>query len=266
MPKIPHSAAGTRIDPLVSDASASGTRSAATAAAEPPDEPPAIRVRSCGLCVGPSWAFSVTKPYANSSMLVAPTRIAPQRSSAATASLSLAAGGSPAVTFAPARVTTPATSNKFFAAKGTPARGPGSRPAATAASIAPARVRARSAKMLVNAFQVRIDRRDARKRVGDDRTCIRRTAPYRASDFGGGHGTNTPAISISSVSSTAATSAANAARRVIAAMTPTRCCSSSGIPSTAAVASTYAAIRRGIVCHARLVRMKLACCSVQPDN
>jgi hypothetical protein len=52
-PKTPHSEAGTRIDPLVSVPSAIGTRPAATAAPEPPDEPPAIRERSCGLRVGP---------------------------------------------------------------------------------------------------------------------------------------------------------------------------------------------------------------------
>jgi hypothetical protein len=152
-PKIPQSAAGTRIEPFVSDASASGTSSAATAAADPPDEPPAMRVRSCGLCVGPSCAFSVTNPYANSSMFVTPTRIAPARSSEATASASLAAGGSVAVTFAPARVTTPATSKRFLAANGTPASGPGSRPRAMSASMAAARAIARSANMPVKALR-----------------------------------------------------------------------------------------------------------------
>ena len=44
---------GTRIEPLVSEPSVSGTRRAATAAPEPPDEPPAIRVGSCGLRVAP---------------------------------------------------------------------------------------------------------------------------------------------------------------------------------------------------------------------
>ncbi|MNV64503.1 hypothetical protein D3C71_1571480 [compost metagenome] len=48
-PKMPHSEAGTRIDPLVSDPKVSGTSPPATAAALPPDEPPAMRVVSCGL-------------------------------------------------------------------------------------------------------------------------------------------------------------------------------------------------------------------------
>jgi len=52
-PKTPQSDAGTRIDPFVSEASVIGTSPPATAAAEPPDEPPAMRDVSCGLRVGP---------------------------------------------------------------------------------------------------------------------------------------------------------------------------------------------------------------------
>ncbi len=59
---MPHSDEGTRIEPLVSEPSVNGTCPAATAAADPPDEPPALRARSCGLRVGPSWLFSVVKP------------------------------------------------------------------------------------------------------------------------------------------------------------------------------------------------------------
>ena len=61
-PKTPHSEAGTRIEPLVSEPSVSGTCPAATAAPEPPDEPPAMRARSCGLRHAPTWLFSVVKP------------------------------------------------------------------------------------------------------------------------------------------------------------------------------------------------------------
>ena len=61
-PKIPHIAAGTRIEPFVSEPIASGTMFAATAAAEPPDDPPATRARSCGLRVVPKCAFSVVNP------------------------------------------------------------------------------------------------------------------------------------------------------------------------------------------------------------
>ena len=52
-PHTPHKAAGRRMEPLVSEPRLSGTMAAATAAALPPDEPPATRERSCGLRVGP---------------------------------------------------------------------------------------------------------------------------------------------------------------------------------------------------------------------
>ena len=58
---MPHSEDGTRIEPLVSEPSASGTRPPATALPEPPDEPPVMRVVSCGLREGPSWMFSPVK-------------------------------------------------------------------------------------------------------------------------------------------------------------------------------------------------------------
>ena len=52
---------GTRIEPLVSEPSASGTRPAATAPPDPPDEPPVMRVSACGLRDGPSCTFSPVK-------------------------------------------------------------------------------------------------------------------------------------------------------------------------------------------------------------
>ena len=57
---------------------------AATAAAEPPDEPPGHAVRSWGLRVGPKAEFSVDEPIANSSRLVLPTGIAPAATSRST--------------------------------------------------------------------------------------------------------------------------------------------------------------------------------------
>ena len=77
MPTIPQTAAGWRIEPPVSVPMASGASYAATAAAEPPDEPPGILVRSHGLWLGPKAEFSVEEPMANSSMLVLPMMIAP---------------------------------------------------------------------------------------------------------------------------------------------------------------------------------------------
>ena len=58
---MPQNDDGTRIDPLVSDPRAIGTSAPPTALPEPPDEPPVIRVGSCGLRDGPSWTFSPVK-------------------------------------------------------------------------------------------------------------------------------------------------------------------------------------------------------------
>jgi hypothetical protein len=69
---MPQSAAGCLIEPPVSEPSAQGARPAATAAADPPEEPPGTRLGSQGLCVGPYAEFSVDEPIANSSMLVLP--------------------------------------------------------------------------------------------------------------------------------------------------------------------------------------------------
>jgi hypothetical protein len=52
-PTIPHSAAGWRIEPPVSDPRAIGANPAATATAEPPDEPPGTRETSHGFRDGP---------------------------------------------------------------------------------------------------------------------------------------------------------------------------------------------------------------------
>ena len=51
-PTRPQCDDGMRIDPEMSLAWAAGTSRAATAAAEPPDDPPGVRSRSHGLCVG----------------------------------------------------------------------------------------------------------------------------------------------------------------------------------------------------------------------
>ena len=77
IPTTPQRAAGWRIEPPVSEPRASGAIPAATAAAEPPEEPPGTRLGSAGLRVGPDEEFSVDEPMANSSMLVLPTATAP---------------------------------------------------------------------------------------------------------------------------------------------------------------------------------------------
>ena len=84
MPTTPHSAAGWRIEPPVSDPRARGANPAATAAAEPPDEPPGTRSGSWGLRVAPNADVSVEDPMANSSMLVLPITTAPVSASRVT--------------------------------------------------------------------------------------------------------------------------------------------------------------------------------------
>src|SRR5690349_19409443 len=78
-------------------------------------------------------------------MLSAPTSTAPAASRRSIRVASRDAGLRSRLIFEPARVLSPFTSNRFFTANGTPARGPGFCPAAMAASIARALARARSA-------------------------------------------------------------------------------------------------------------------------
>jgi hypothetical protein len=70
-------APGCRIEPPVSVPMARGASNDATAAADPPPEPPGIRSRSQGLWVGPYAECSVDDPIANSSMLVLPSITVP---------------------------------------------------------------------------------------------------------------------------------------------------------------------------------------------
>ena len=84
IPISPQSAAGWRIDPPVSLPSEIGVMFAATAAAEPPDEPPGTREGSSGFFVGPKAEFSVDEPMANSSRFVLPTGTAPAASTRST--------------------------------------------------------------------------------------------------------------------------------------------------------------------------------------
>src|SRR5262245_26507117 len=81
MPTMPHSAAGCRTDPPVSDPKERGVRPAATATADPPLDPPGIRSVAHGFREGPYAEFSVDEPMANSSQTVLPTTIAPAASS-----------------------------------------------------------------------------------------------------------------------------------------------------------------------------------------
>src|ERR1700704_5836047 len=88
MPTMPANAAGCRIEPPVSVPVAPRHRLAATAAAEPPEEPPGTSGvlaprRRHGEVTGPNTEVSFEEPMANSSLLVLPSSTAPSRQSCA---------------------------------------------------------------------------------------------------------------------------------------------------------------------------------------
>ena len=78
-PTRPHSLAGMRIEPPPSLACPTGTIPEATAAAEPPLEPPVDRVTSHGLRVGPYASGSVVGRIPHSGVFVLPTNTNPAR-------------------------------------------------------------------------------------------------------------------------------------------------------------------------------------------
>ena len=96
------------------------TTPAATAAAEPPDDPPAVRPWRHGLCAGPFTRFpdSPFQPY--SDVVVLPTMTAPAARMRATSGES-APAISPRWTSDPMLVGTPATSTRSLIAIGMPA-------------------------------------------------------------------------------------------------------------------------------------------------
>ncbi len=71
-PTSPQHDAGMRIEPPPSLACANGTMPLATAAAEPPLDPPGERVRSHGLCVAPQASGSVVGTLPSSGLFVRP--------------------------------------------------------------------------------------------------------------------------------------------------------------------------------------------------
>ena len=87
-PKRPHAEAGIRIEPPPSVAWAIGSMPAATAAAAPPLEPPALWPRFHGLRVGPNSRGSVDGAMPISGVFDLPTMTRPARFIRATISLS----------------------------------------------------------------------------------------------------------------------------------------------------------------------------------
>ena len=78
-PTSPQHEAGMRIEPAPSPPWAAGTMPEATAAADPPDDPPAVRSSAQGLRVGPKRTGSVVEWLPNSGVLVLPRTMRPAR-------------------------------------------------------------------------------------------------------------------------------------------------------------------------------------------
>ncbi len=120
-PNRPQHAAGMRIEPAPSVPSAAAARPAATAAAEPPLDPPAMRDGSHGLRVAPKASDSVVASASSSGTCVLPISTAPAARSRRTTSASAAAGGPwPSE---PCAVIWPAMSVSSLMAIGTPLSG-----------------------------------------------------------------------------------------------------------------------------------------------
>ena len=94
----------------------------ASAAAEPPLEPPAVRARSHGLRVAPNTALTVLGPNANSGVLVLPSTMAPAARSRWTTSAS-SSGTWSSKSLEPWVVRMPAVGVTSLMATGTPNSG-----------------------------------------------------------------------------------------------------------------------------------------------
>src|SRR5690606_15178954 len=128
MPTVPVKAAGWRIEPPVSDAVAARHRSAATAEAEPPDEPPGVRsafelLDFHGFFTGPKAEDSLDEPMANSSMFSLPSMTAPSRHRLAV-TVDSYGGLNPRSMLEPAVVCTPSVQNRSLMPSGAPSSAP----------------------------------------------------------------------------------------------------------------------------------------------
>jgi len=155
---MPQNAAGWRIEPPVSEPMAPRQSRAATADAEPPDEPPGTSsrlspARRHGFVTGPKWLVSLDEPMANSSMLVLPSITAPARNKFAV-TVDSYVGTKPSRMRDPAHVITPLVQNRSLTAIGMPSSALAS-PARRRASEASASASARSGVSVTKAFRFR---------------------------------------------------------------------------------------------------------------
>jgi hypothetical protein len=130
-PKSPQQDAGMRIDPPPSLAWAAGTIPAATAAAAPPEDPPAECVVRQGLRVGPNSTDSVDVVMPNSGDADLPKSTSPAFRYRATSSLSRS-GMKSSKSRDPLVMRTPAQAAcRSLIRNGTPRRGPSGSPFST---------------------------------------------------------------------------------------------------------------------------------------
>ncbi len=122
MPLIPQRALGIRIEPSVSVPSAKSASPAATAAPDPPLDPPTMWARFQGFAVRPKCGFSVVMPQANSCVFVLPSTSAPASRRRRITGASRV--GKRSKNDEPARVGSPATSIRSLTAKARPCSGP----------------------------------------------------------------------------------------------------------------------------------------------
>lgn len=148
-PNTPDAAAGNRIDPPPSVPNAADTNPAATAAADPPLDPPGENPDPHGFRVTPPESDSVNGHRHNSGARVRPTTTAPAARNRDTTSASRSA--TRVTASVPDVVGNPARSVSSFTATGTPNNAPSPPPARTSSARA-ASSRARSANTNRNAF------------------------------------------------------------------------------------------------------------------
>src|SRR5471030_1856525 len=145
MPTMPANAAGWRIEPPVSVPVAPRQSPAATADADPPDEPPGTSFvsepsRRHGLTTGPKHEVSFDEPMANSSLLSLPSSTAPSRHSCEVTVDSYGGTKLPRI-FEHAVVRTPLVANRSLMPSGMP---PSGAPSPLAISTSAARAMARA--------------------------------------------------------------------------------------------------------------------------
>src|SRR5262245_9749977 len=131
MPNSPQQDAGMRIEPPPSPPPAIGTIRLATAAADPPLDPPLMRSVFHGFRVGPNSSGSVYGVSPSSGVPVFPSATSPVLRNRVNSSLSWP-GPQPSRKRDPQRIGSPATSSdKSLIRNGTPRNGPSGSPAAT---------------------------------------------------------------------------------------------------------------------------------------